>query len=844
MLILLATLLGCAGSEDTGEGPQAPACPEGQILDGEQCVPEACGVGPFGDRQGEFYVDPKADGEQDGSREHPFADITDALEAADSGDRVVLSSGSYRGTIRTDQTSPVAIVGRCKELTVLDAEGETVGVYGHQTGTHLEQLTITGAVEAGVFSFAETVVLRDVDLVAAGYVGFWVAEGGTAELERVLVLDPVLDPVYDVAWGVVATEGSNINARELSIENAIDAGVYLEDAGLVDMQGLRITNTHSVVGSFGGAVVMVDGGELVLRDCTLIDNGPVVVLFEAGTTGLLDGCWIEGSSPQAEHPIGLYVARASVTIRNSVIVDVPGSGVEVFGSEALLVMEDVDVSNTAMALASETYGFGLAVRQGRLIASRVRVADSGGVGVWVSEAGVAELNEVVIDAVHVDLLTGISAGIHAREEGQVVLQGVEVRNLDGIGLSVFGGHIEGSAVVEEIRAAASLGTGHCVDVTEGSLDLQDSLLRDCQEIALGVGVNGSASLRNSTVEDIGSTDSYEFGLALLAQEGGSLTATDVDIGRTASSAVAATGEGSVVLDGVHIEGAWLNDSFDNGYALFATEGGSIEGFGLRVDTAGGLGVLVDGEGSQVLLEDADITGVYRSTGASTAFGALVQHEGLLGLTGVRFSSVEGPGLACSSGGTLEAVEIEVSDVRFAGLVLQGCTASLAGLWLGDVAEDKGAGGGMGVFIDGESHGPNTVEAEGLVAEGSRLGGVVVVGSGSVVLNDSQLEGSEGVLIGSSSVHGHALFARDCDGLALGEVELHDGRAGLFLHACTASFQNLDLHGNEVDVHQQGCDGGPTITPPTGASATLCPTFDELMLDLDFDAVVSEISLEP
>ena len=842
-MLTLAWLLACTGPEDSGE--PGPSCAEGELLDGLSCVPEACGVGVFGDRDGDIFVDPLNLGEQEGSREHPWATLDEALSHIRPDETVVLAAGRYKGLVRSDLAPRgVKILGRCKELSVLDAEGDTVVVYGVDTGTHLEQLTITGGEEAGVFAFSEHVVLRDIDLVAPGYVGVWIAERGSATLERVRVAHTLIDPDYDSAWGVVVTDHSDMQLDDVVIEHTIDAGLFLEGAGRVQARNLRIHDVSARSDGSGTGIIATGGDLLTVEGCVITDTHLAGVFLEPGATAVVEDCWIEGvATPIAEsYAAGVYAVEADLTVRESVLKDIEGTGAEVFGSNATLTLEDVRIEHTFVDNEAYANGFGLTVRQGLMVATRVDLVDTMAIGVWVSDGGQAELTDVRIEGVTEGPSFSATAGIYAREGGQVRMQQVEVRDLLGNGLAVTtGGHIEGSVLVEAIRPADAKGTGHCVDLSEGTAALWDSTLRDCREVALVAGAGSQATLTDSLIEDIGTTGTYALGLGLLAQSDGFIEATGVTLRRTASSAVAATEGGRVVLDEVSIEQSWLNDAFDNGYALYAPAGGLIEARALTLRGAGGVGALASGEGSHILLVDTLIERVYRSTGAGTAFGLLVQDHASAALSRVLFQDIEGPGMACSSGASLEAEEIEVLGAHFAGVVLQGCEATLTSVSVEGVAADPDSGGGLGFYLDGLGHGPNQVVGTLLRALDNPFGGLLAVGEGHLTL-DGRFAGSEGVPLANHTLMGHAVAALDCSDLTL-SGRLTEGRSGLFLSACDPTLGALEFQGNEVDLHHQACEGEP-VSVPEGATATLCPSHDELVIDLRFDATLEEAALEP
>lgn len=840
---MLILALACNAPEDTGR-PTAP-CPEGQLLDGVTCVPEVCGVGPFGDRDGQLYVDPLNLGEEDGSRERPLRDVNAALLQAPEDATVVLASGTHKGLIRMDLAARgVKLVGRCKELTVLDGDGELVTVYGQTTGTHVEQVTITGAVEAGVFSSNETVVLRDVDMDRPGYVGFWVLEQGEALLERVQIRDPIEDPQFESAWGVAASEGSTLVLRDVLIENAIDAGVFLEGSGAVDAERLTVLDTSSSRDGNGSSLVSLSSGPIHLKDSAFVGSQLAGLTFEFGSTALVENCHIEASRPASAdyvYAAGVLAVDSEVTIRDTTIRDIHGTGAEIFGSSGRMVLERVDIADIASTDKDFASGFGLTVRDGLLEAHEVTLTNTTAVGAWASDGGTMVLHDVLVDGVEPSPSAETVAGaILARHGAHIELEQVEIRNLAGNGISLFPGSsmVAEGLDIHDIHANDLLpGSGHCIEVDNATAQIQDSLLQGCNEVAvLASGVNADATVKRVTIQGVATSATYSFGLGLLAQNDARMTADQVDVSGTSSATSAATYGGQLIINDSMLHDCLLNDDHALGYAVFAVHTGSVILERTDIQAAGLAGLLASGPGASVHMSDGSIQGVYVGIGADTGFGALAQDWGHIELDAVTIEDIQGPGIACSSGASVNGQDLDITGTRFAGVVLQGCTSNLQGLHIEDVAPDPEPGGGVGVFIDGYGHGPGTETLDQVQVRGAPMGGVVGQGPGTWSLTSLDLHGGEGLLLAEQPLNGHGLLLEDC-GTVVADGELAFSRAGLFLHGCAPQLGELNLHDNDVDLHQQAC--GESVPVPDGVSSVTCPDEHELLSPLTFNAILAE-----
>ena len=122
---MLPLLLAC--TEPSPTPVEEVPCAEGELLDGESCVPEACGLGPWGDlalTDTTIYVDGVTDG--DGSMDAPFRTIQQGADAAylQGGGDVAIAAGTYVENVVLDSHHvDVNLMGRCRALVVVDGSG-------------------------------------------------------------------------------------------------------------------------------------------------------------------------------------------------------------------------------------------------------------------------------------------------------------------------------------------------------------------------------------------------------------------------------------------------------------------------------------------------------------------------------------------------------------------------------------------------------------------------------------------------------------------------------------------------------------------------------------------------
>ena len=113
----------------------------------------------------------------------------------------------------------------------------------------------------------------------------------------------------------------------------------------------------------------------------------------------------------------------------------------------------------------------------------------------------------------------------------------------------------------------------------------------------------------------------------------------------------------------------------------------------------------------------------------------------------------------------------------------------------------------------------------------------------VWLDDSALQGGPRIeLLPGVEAYGHALYVSGSSPVVVDSTLSNAQGAGLFLNDAGAAISGLTFEGNAVDVHQQACSAEP-MEPPEGATATLCPEYDEPVLKMSFYGVVDLGGLE-
>ncbi|MDP6934306.1 MAG: right-handed parallel beta-helix repeat-containing protein, partial [Myxococcota bacterium] len=354
---ILPLLLACGPSE-----PGPVHCGSDEILDGEICVPEACGTGTWGDLETDgdtIYVDASAEDGGDGSKDRPFTVIQAGIDAQGQYRMVAVAAGTYVENLYMDSDqSGVHLAGRCRELVIVDgSEGSTEG-YMEGSGIYLDQ--------TGVLTKGWTVT----DLTLSGAPFFGVMQStGTLTLDRLLVTG-------NQDGGIETTKGS-VEIRDTRVENNQGVGMYFEASEVVldgvevlepapgelvatgigvNDSTIEITDTL-VRGQRGQGIGLLDSTG-VLRDVRVLD------LLPSGSTGTAGGLMLTGGS--------------EVTVTDCTVQGALGYGIGIEDSSATLQRVQVlDVEDVQM----EDAGHGVGVIDGVLVAEDCTVGDNGEFGV-------------------------------------------------------------------------------------------------------------------------------------------------------------------------------------------------------------------------------------------------------------------------------------------------------------------------------------------------------------------------------------------------------------------------------------------------------------------------------
>ena len=822
----LALLLACADPTPSSDAPVATTtttpspCATDELLDGDLCVPIACGTGTWGGRTGDGYVDASVTVTGEGTAEAPFLSIAVGVAAlADHGGTLLVAAGSYPETLRFDEShDQVDVVGRCAEKVILDGSGgeeDSLVVLvdaRHATRVGLSGLTVSGGQAGGVGVLGGQLTLSGLVITDNKRMGLY-ADSSASEVAGVdLVIQDTTPLRGDTSGrGVQLQRATTFTCASCRVERNVEAGVFASEA------------------------------HLALTDVTIVDT--------AATAGGDFGFGLELA-------VGSDAELTRVTVSGSHYV-----GVEV--DDSILVATDSTVTETATSDGAAG-GVGLYVIGGAQVTwSGGGVHASEVVAVAVGDDGVVEMDGATLEGVAAP--PGNSDGIFVTG-GIVTLTDTTVSGMTGVACSVSGGELHlVRGLVHQNRAGGS--GGRAVEVSEGLFRAEDSALLDNAGLGvLATGANAEARLDGCEVSRTTHDLDAEGGYGLGASGGGHLDARDTLVTDNVELGVWVTDGGTASLTDVTVSGTAPDADGQNGIGLAVSAGGAVDADGLTLTANQTLGALVDAATATLTGLTIDETKV--APDGDFGRGMTAQAGAMVTLADTKIGRNHQMGLVVTSPGTTLSVEtvvitdtmdgadpgyavglqvedqavvtgsgLTVDGARYVGLLVYGgAAATLTGLTVRDVSDADGVAGHGVVAFEGARL---TLDAA-LVEEVDGIG-VLLSGPETVAdLHDSVIRtvhrtdvytaGFGVVTDGSATLTGDGLEVADVEGPAL--LLVGDGSLGCvdcFVH--DVSFAGVVQTGGTVTVNNSVVSGvtadaqlggglGVFVSGPEGGAVTV------------------------
>lgn len=747
VLLLLACRSPAPQPGDTS-GDEADPCGAAEVLDGEACVPAACGVGPWGDLSLDadtVYVDGVTNG--DGSPESPLATIQAGADLAASrgGGMVAIAAGTYVENVALANTHDgVHLAGRCAALVTIDgsadAEASTVTVVGQ--GRTLPAATLSGFRITGGYvglRFGRAVVtVRSTIITENERIALWAGDDATVDLDQVELRD-TLASSDGVGRGLDVEDGATLTASGCLIEDNVQIGVYTSGSGtsvtLVDTTVRGTTSDRTGRGGYGvdvqrGASLTMSGGAIEAN------AGFGALVAEAPAAAEFTGTRIDGTVPLPDGSAGYGVIvyeGGRVRLAGATISDNTLVGVYAEGDGTSVELEGTRVTATHESDTS-THGAGVAAVDGAdVVATSCTLDGNFGVGLVATGSGAtARLVDTTITGTlpHADGEYG--RGLQAESGASITAEGCVI---DGNAQSAV--FASGAGTVVDLTDTSMSGTLADLNGVGRGLTLQEgaaATVTGCRVDAnLHLGIIASGSDTTLVVEDttVSSTaawtgDSTTAGLAV--EGGAAATASRVSLLANATTGVRAKGEGtSVSLQDCLVEGTFPGPEGQDGIGVYVLDGAraEIEASSLRDNANFGL-YAVD-SGTSVEMVGGDVTRTSARDDGRGGYGVGAVDGATVDVVGSTIEASVALGAWASGAGA----DMILSDVHVVG-TRRGRAAGIAsGVLAQEGAALRATGGsitataGPGAFASDAS-----LALDGATISGNQYSGAIVVGRGA------------------------------------------------------------------------------------------------------------------
>lgn len=562
------------------------------------------------------YLSPDAAADGLGTRENPRLLSAAAVRAAQNG-ILALSVGTHHAAIRLDRH--VALLGSCVEATTLttDQPSETLGLVdiSPNDAVRLSNLTITGP-RPGIWVRGEVAAPHDIEAVTISET-----------------------PVY----GLLAESPQVINLRNVRIRDTqarastqtLGRGLELQAGARVIATGLSLERVREV-----GAVVSGAGSTLEVTQ----------LLVEATLPRASDGAFGRGI---------VVNAGATAGLRNAIVRDNRDVGISVSGAGAALEAEQLLVLRTA-ANSRGILGRGLELKGGATATlTDVVVRESHEAGIIATDQGSS------LDATRVGVQdtrsppAGLDAGVGilCQSGAAMRLEAVAVDSSRKVGVEVIGTGSQltatGLSVAYTKASTIPLETGGGLLVRDrGRLIAEDLLLLSNADVGIVVADPGAtAQLQRAQILATRSrSNDGRFGHGLQVENGGTVTANDLDLRSNREVAIDVSGAASTLrMDRLLVQDTRMREPDGRaGRAFEFSNGANVEVNDAILRGNGELAVFASDQG--------------------TRFAA---SRLLVAATAPQRSGILGHGLSLQEGVTASLTDIVVADNHGAGLIVTG-----------------------------------------------------------------------------------------------------------------------------------------------------------------------------
>lgn len=311
-----------------------------------------------------------------------FAEIDDAVAAAEDGDHIVVRAGIYRRPVVLDRAVSIVGEGDRESIVLEPIGGECLGFAA--PGASVAGLTVRPARDGNEGALWSAVAVHDVDALIEGCTlsthlgatvwvagpssfatlrdcliadgaqnGLWVTEEGSASLEGC--------DVTRHSWPAIAADAfSRLFLEDCNVHDNLQVGIWVEDGALLNAARCRVTsNARAGIVLEHPAPKPRYDGELVancaVASCLVEGNGDAGIVLRECSLPFVQDSQIRG------HDVGILVMQGSGQVLSGNVLSGNDIGISVLGPGASPIAHDnrIDGGTTGILMqdgATGTYG--------------------------------------------------------------------------------------------------------------------------------------------------------------------------------------------------------------------------------------------------------------------------------------------------------------------------------------------------------------------------------------------------------------------------------------------------------------------------------------------------------
>jgi hypothetical protein len=236
-----------------------------------------------------LYVNSDASGKMDGSADHPFQKINDALGEASDGTTIYLANGTYEENIEIKDE--VTIVGEDREDTIIEADDDDETVVTMHNKTKINNLTVKGGDDGVRVKKDDRAEIVDCIIEDNDDDGIEIESGKAWDTRRVVIIDSLIKDngragIFgrERRYVIMNNEIRNNDEDGIKLLGGADAWIYGNDIKYNDQHGMSLEVSHSDIDTKNnriadnekhGVELYSNGalGQVNIEKTKIIDNG-------------------------------------------------------------------------------------------------------------------------------------------------------------------------------------------------------------------------------------------------------------------------------------------------------------------------------------------------------------------------------------------------------------------------------------------------------------------------------------------------------------------------------------------------------------------------------------------